>query len=426
MQVVLAGGASTDYMVPEVEAEGLEQIGTRRVRLINVDIDNLVGIAPDGTLQLQWSDLLNRGLALCREHKWIPHIIIGHVVPPALALKTPDGRTYGPSSWTVYDEYIYAFLDYVIVSQGFVETEWEVGNEMDIPSQNWVAPVVPTSSSDPAGFAAYSTLYSRIASVADNFRRQHPGIVLRIGGPAAAVDWAPQFVDLVTRSSVPADFVSLHVYGNQLTGHTFQYDISSLQQKIDTQQLKLPISVTEWGPNTSSKLNFEPIAGAFVLDFASNMTQAGISDAIFLSLSQFPSVNWPTLYSTDQTPTDIMIAFESLASLKGVQGTCTSNAELSCVAVTGEDGTVSLVFWNFTWASSSFPDAMTPANATFAITVQPGTSAALAYSIQTAELGSAPWDQSGNPIVLATSGNDIKLNLQIPDGSYGKIELKPN
>jgi hypothetical protein len=426
MKAVIAGGTSPDYVVSPTGEEGLVKIGTRRLRLINVDSNNLLAVAPDGTLQLQWSYHLNQGLALCREHKWIPHIIIGHVVPPPLALKGADGRIYGPSSWTIYDQYVQAFLDYVVVSQGFGETEWEVGNEMSIPSQNWVAPVLPASATDPAGFSAYSTLYSHIAAVVDNFRHQHPGVVLRVGGPAANADWAMKFVDLVARGNIAADFVSLHVYGNQLTGTATQTSLGSIQREMADQHLSMPISITEWGPSCGSKLNFEPIAGAFVLDFASTIAQAGVSDAIFLSLSQFPTEDWPVLYTTDQTPTDIMIAFEALAGLDGTQGTCTSSASLACVAVSGDDGAVSLVLWNFGWADTYFPDTGgNQASQTYEITVRPGASIAATYAIQAAQLDSGPWDEAANPIVVDSSGTSIRIDVQLPYGSYGEVSLKP-
>lgn len=426
MQKVIAGGTSPEYTVTPTEEDGLGQIGTRRLRLINVDIDNLVAVAPDGTLQLQWSDHLNQGLALCREHKWIPHIIIGHVVPPPLALKAADGRTYGPSSWTIYDQYIEAFLDYVVVAQGFTESEWEVGNEMSIPAQNWVAPVLPKSAADPAGFSAYSTLYSQIASVLDQFRQQHPGTVLRIGGPASDAGWAINFVDFVAGQNIPADFVSLHGYGNQSTGTALRTVIANIQQEMANQYVGLPVDITEWGPSTGSELNFEPIAGAFVLDFASTVAQAGVSDAIFLSLSQFPSDDWPALYTTDQTPTDNMFAFEALAALNGTQGTCTSSADLSCVAVTAGDGVVSLVLWNFSWAGSYFSDTMPQETDAYTVTVEPAGPAAASYTVQAAQLDSASWDQAANPIILTSAGTNIQLAIRIPYGSYGKISLQPN
>ncbi len=395
------------------------------MRLINVD-DNLVAVAPDGTLQLHWSYRLNQSLALCREYKWIPHIIIGHVVPLPLALKGVDGRTYGPSSWTVYDQYIQAFLDYVVVSQGFTETEWEVGNEMSIPAQNWVAPQLPTSATDPAGFSAYSTLYSQIATVVDSFRQQHPDAILRVGGPAADTGWAINFVDMVGSQNVPADFVSLHRYGNQSTGTGLQNDIANIQKEMAKQHLSLPVSVTEWGPHVGSELNFEPIAGAFALDFASTIAQAGVSDAIFLSLSQFPTNDWAVLYTTDQTPTGVMSAFEALAGLNGTQGTCTGTTGLSCIAVTSTDGGVSVLLWSFSWSGSYFPDVMPQETEASTLTVQPVGTPAMSYTVQAAQLDSGPWDQVANPITLDLADTNIQLMLRIPYGSYGKISLRPN
>jgi hypothetical protein len=425
MQMVVAGGVSSDYVVSATAEEGLAEIGNRRIRLINVD-DDLIGVAADGSLQLQWSYHLNQGLALCREHHWIPHIIVGHALPVPLAVKAPDGRLHGPSSWNTYDQYVLALLNYVVLAQGFNETEWEVGNEMSIPSQNWVAPVLPASATDPAGFSAYSTLYLHIATVTDNFRRQNQGTVLRVGGPAADVGWAQQFVNFVASQNVPADFVSVHIYGNQSTGAGFQSNLGSIQQEITNTHLSLPISITEWGPHTGTQLNFEPIAGAFVLDFALTVAQAGVSDAIFLALSQFPANDWPVLYTTDQTPTDIMVAFQVLAGLKGTQGSCTGTAELSCVAVTAADGTITLVFWSFSWAGVYFPDTMTPTSKAYEITVQPATTAATAYAVQSAQLDSGTWDLTANPISLTLTGASIRLGVQVPYASYGEITLKPN
>ncbi len=425
MQALIAGGASSDYVVTPSEEEGLQQIGTRRLRLINVD-NNLVAIAPDGTLQLSWSYHLNQSLALCREHKWIPHIIIGHVLPLPLAVKGTDGWTHGPSSWSIYDQYIQAFLDYVVVAQGFTETEWEVGNEMSIPAQNWVAPHLPTSATDPAGFDAYSTLYSQIATVVDSFRQQHPATTLRIGGPAADAGWAINFVDLVGSQNIPADFVSLHRYGNQSTGTGLQNDIASIQKEMTKQHLSLPVSITEWGPHVDSELNLEPIAGAFALDFASTIARAGVSDAIFLALSQFPTNDWAVLYTTDQTPTHVMSAFEALAGLNGTEGTCTGTTGLSCIAVSSSDGDLSVVLWSFSWSGSYFPDVMPQETEAYTLTVQPAGATAISYTVQTAQLDSGPWDQVANPITLDLAGTNIQLTFRMSYGSYGKISLRPN
>ncbi len=187
MQVLIAGGTTPETVTPD-KIEGLKQLGTHRLRLINVDVKTLQAVAADGTPTVQWPVTLTYPLKLCRQNHWIPHIIIGHVVPPPLAKVGPSGRKYGPTSWTAYDRYIDTFLKYVVVDQGFTETEWEVGNEMNSPSQNWVASELPSASSDEKGFNAYAELYSHIANDVADFRRQHPGTTLRVGGPAEAED----------------------------------------------------------------------------------------------------------------------------------------------------------------------------------------------------------------------------------------------
>ena len=222
MQHIIQGGTNPDYDATDTELAGLDGIGTRRLRLINVDDGSLlIGKTP-------WA--LNNKLAICRAHNWIPHIVIGQSVPAPLAITDPDGRVHSPTSWEAYDSYILQFLNYVVVAQGFSETEWEVGNEMSTPSANWVAATLPTSNTDPAGFAAYSTLYQHISTDVQAFRQQHPGVTLRVGGPADPV-WPQQFAAFVAQSGLPADFISTHLYGDQMTGATFTSQIQALRQQ---------------------------------------------------------------------------------------------------------------------------------------------------------------------------------------------------
>jgi hypothetical protein len=121
-----------------------------------------------------------------------------------------------------------------------------------------------------------------------------------------------------------------------------------------------------------------------------------------------------------------MVAFEAVVALSGKQGVCTGGGDLSCVAVTKDDGTVSLVFWDFNWTSTRFPDDTTAAIGSHQIVVQPGANVAAAYIIQEAQLDSGTWDQAANPIVVGTNGASVRLTIQVPYGSYGKISLKPN
>ena len=192
------------------------------------------------------------------------------------------------------------FLKYVVVEQGFTETEWEVGNEMNSPSQNWVASALPAASTDDKGFNAYAILYSHIAKDVDTFRKQHPGTTLRVGGPVEAedghlpaeVDWTTRFVQYTSTNHVPADFVSFHAYGNATTGTVIENLIQVIRKNLTATHNPATIAITEWGPSYSNTpgLNYDPIAGAFALDFVAKMAFFGIHDTMFLVALTTPLV----------------------------------------------------------------------------------------------------------------------------------------
>ena len=114
-------------------------------------------------------------------------------------------------------------------------------------------------------------------------------------------------------------------------------------------------------------MNFTPAAGAFALDFAATLANVGVSDAIFLALSQFPSNDWPVLYTSDQQPTDIMLAFQDLVALNGTQVPCSGDG-LSCIAVQASDG-IHVLYWNFSWADSEFPTSASSESQSYSINV---------------------------------------------------------
>ncbi len=439
MQAVIAGGTTPETVTP-AKIDGLKQLGTRRLRLINVEHTTLTAIAPDGTPTMQWPVTLTYPLKLCRQNHWVPHIIVGHVVPPPLAKVGRNGRKYGPTSWTDYDKYIDAFLKYVVVDQGFTETEWEVGNEMNAASQNWVASELPAASTDEMGFNAYATLYSHIAKDVDNFRRQHPGTTLRVGGPAEAedghlppqVDWVTRFVRYVAANHVPADFVSFHAYGNATTGATIESLIGAIRAALTSGDSSANVAITEWGPSYESTpgLNYDPIAGAFALDYAAKMAQFGIHDTMFLSLSQIPAESgWPAFYKIDGSPSHIMLALLAVANLKGKPAPCVGAAGISCVAATNVDGTVDVVFWNYNWMTDKFPRVMPSRKATVStFTVsQIENQGAGTYDLSTATMNSAPWQGNKSPENFARmSPAGLTFSFSVPYGNYGEFVLKPH
>ncbi len=438
MQAVIAGGTTPESTTP-AKIDGLKELGTRRLRLINVDAGNLKAIAADGTQTVQWPVTLTYNLKLCRENRWIPHIIIGHVVPPPLTKVGPNGRKYGPTSWTAYDQYIDTFLKYVVVDQGFKETEWEVGNEMNSPSQNWVASTLPATSTDENGFNAYAILYSHIAKDVDNFRRQHPGTTLRVGGPAEAEDghlppqsdWVTLFVRYVATNHVPADFVSLHVYGNATSGATIENLVNAIRADLASTNSNANVAVTEWGASYENTpgLNYDPIAGAFALDYAAKMALFGVHDNMFLSLSQLPNSNWPAFYKLEGSPTHILLALTAVAGLKGAPASCVGDSDTSCVAIKNSDGSVEVVFWNYNWMNDHFPRVMPAKKAvahTFTLTQAQGSWAG-SYDLASAKMNSAPWQGGTSPANFAHgSQSTLTFSLVVPYGNYGQFTLKPH
>src|SRR5208337_1575002 len=67
MQEVIAGGTTPESVTPP-KIEGLKQLGTRRLRLINVDVNALRAVAADGTPTVEWPVTLTYPLKLCRQN----------------------------------------------------------------------------------------------------------------------------------------------------------------------------------------------------------------------------------------------------------------------------------------------------------------------------------------------------------------------
>lgn len=362
---IIGGGTTPEYRVsPDFHGiDGLASIGTRRLRLINVDY-NLKAVTTNGDIKIEWSQALKGRLELCQRNGWVPRLVVGQNLPTPLGIIGPDGRKYGPSSWPIYEKYINALLTYVTDEWGFKESEWEVGNEMNVPSENWVATKLPNGLTDMDGFTAYMTLYTHVAQTVDKFRLTRPQAVVRVGGPAVpgegylerneSQNWTLRFVDEIATRRLPCDFVSVHVYGNNSTGIETFIALTNLKKRIALRKLVMPISVSEWGPNwhggTAAEINFGPTSGAFVLEFIRVMAQVKVTDAIYLALSKFPDNNWPVLYLQNGTPTDAMKVMQLVASLDGSVLNCeTGVASVSCLAVKTPSNEIKVLVWNLDW-----------------------------------------------------------------------------
>lgn len=433
---IIEGGTTPEATVSSEYIYGLKQIETRRLRLINVD-RNLISIDQDGKLQIVWSKHLIDGLRLCKENKWIPHLIIGHLLPEPLAITGEDGRKYGPSSWFLYEKYIEAFLYYVTIEWGFIESEWEVGNEMNIPKFNWVAQQEPTGPFDMNGFTAYMNLYSRISHVFHEFKQRNPQVVVRLGGPAIAPlgflektqehNWVFRFVDEIAEKGLVCDFISMHFYGNEASGKEMAESINTIQSRMKNKGVNVSISISEWGLDwrKDSDANFSSIAGAFTLEFLKTLAKLGIDDGIFLALSEFPGLKWPVLYSYNGTSTYYMKSMTTLHNLNGKVLNCKSDlTDVDCIAVMHEKN-VDIVFWRLGWWNNKFKEIITDSinNVNFNVS---GIGLEERYQVLKFEMYSTDTiNMDLNSVYLDVK--DLSLNVivkDIPWGGYGNISLE--
>ena len=125
-----------------------------------------------------------------------------------------------PKDWTKWDDLITAFTTHLVERYGIDEVaSWyfEVWNEPNLDF--W--------GGDPRQ-ETYWQLYDHTARAVKKVNER-----LRIGGPATAqAAWADAFINHCTTNNVPVDFVSTHVYGNDLS-----QDVFGTQENIPREQM---------------------------------------------------------------------------------------------------------------------------------------------------------------------------------------------
>jgi len=322
---------------------------TYRFRIINIDRDTLQGIGPGNTLKINWPQRLEFSLGICRQYGWVPRLVWGLWPPKPLVTKMnlAEGRRYGPYDWTLFEKYTEAVLDHV-VNAGFKEFEVEVGNEPDGPGAAaqvaWWAPEV--RGAHPGRIWAeslqpYLVLYRHTAEAVARYGLNHPGIVIRVGGPASNgtshsgfwmarpasyFNWLGGFIVAVSAQNLPIDFVSWHqYYEGPGSGRQFLDAIAEVRMRLARGgRANTPISISEWGlwanPRRQAE-NLGPAAGVFALDFIQALDQKAVNDAIFLLLApppagaQLPALFYPGSGPDQWLPSHAMIAQAELAEL---------------------------------------------------------------------------------------------------------------
>lgn len=366
LRYIATGGFTPSYQPTQKVLWNLRNIGTRRMRLINVEWNTRVKIRKDGSLDIAWSNELEHQLQLCKENRWIPHIIIGQTLPRGLGALNSEMHLAGDMSWTLYERYVTSFIEHVTKERGFTVSEWEVGNEMDNPKANWLAPESVRQNLDPRGYAAYLKLYAHISEAVQNYRTAHPALRILVGGPATTQNsmnyppdsdrnWIVRFVNDVGRMKLACDFVGMHFYGTDWSGDELAVRMGWIRDAMARYDRKMEIWITEWGTSpfftdpTSLGLNYDAISGAFGLAFMEFLAGQNDTDAIFLAAMEMKGSPGPALFRADGFPAHAYIALRSYAELAGERLVCsTPDAAVGCVAVRDGDKFDVLV-WYLDW-----------------------------------------------------------------------------
>ncbi len=342
-----------------------------------------------------------------------------------------------------YDYYIEAFLDHVTQTWGFRQTEWEVGNEMNDPVNNWVAAELPKRFGSVEGFNAYMQLYRNIAQVVARYRTKHPELSIKIGGPAVTpaafvpgwdrgVSWSVQLIDHAANEGLPCDFVSVHFYGNQLGEQQALAGIAEIKARIRDRGLRAGVSVSEWGlTGQNSPANLAPAAGSFALELLSALARAGVDDAIALYLAEPPNVpQKPALFTTNGTPTHTMLALEAIANLRGERLPCsTAPREAGCIASRGPDGGVDGLVWSSGWRSAPMVENALLIERPLSVSVAIGglTGANRSFTVRNVETAGHPAPQMRALLAPALGQNQLLRigGIGLPGSGYGRFTLVP-
>jgi xylan 1,4-beta-xylosidase len=200
-----------------------------------------------------YDGLLDGGVRPFVEMSFMPRALAQSLKPQAFwyhPLPSP------PKDYARWEELVYNFAKHLVDRYGVDEvSEWyfEVWNEPNIDF--WTG--------EPKQ-ATYFELYDHAARA---IKRASPR--LRVGGPATAqAAWIPEMIAHSIQANAPLDFVSTHVYGNDLSKDVFGTDenidradmVGRAVQKVKTQvkssaRPNLPIHWTEYNASYKNEID---------------------------------------------------------------------------------------------------------------------------------------------------------------------------
>lgn len=387
----LAAGVGWGFNPNDNTSVALTKVGMKTIRCIGVD--PLPGVfLPNGSFQVGQSDNLLAQLQTCRDIGANPHIIIAQGLHPDLRV---SGQTdvFGPTDWTKFRNYCQAFFEYIVITQQFPNAVFEVGNEPDIGGVISPTPPKPANGSL-AGYNAYFNLYTNVAQAAVKFEQTHPGMKIRLGGPALGwaytftygdFNWTERFLRDCGTNNVKLDFFGIHYYGNTSSLHgeyaanypSFDAMLSATRGWRDLYTPGVPVRLTEWGASyftdnnaPESLVNGNATGAAWAAAFLNAMLKGGVDAALYLvttDLSQ-GAVNiwgWPSLFVNPQAfgnqayPKAPFHVFEMVSRLVGTRvATAGGLSNLNCFAsADSSKQKVTFLVWNY---GARIPEAAPP------------------------------------------------------------------
>lgn len=330
----LAASVGWDFAPIGSIYDRLSNIGVRYIRMINSDrlpgsfngAGTTFTIDPgEGTTGTQWFRFID-GLEISEETGANPHLVIGLSVPEELDADTegwepPPGSHYGliptvhywNGDWGRLRAYWKAIFHYVMVTKGFTQARFEVGNEPDGIGQ-FLATTDMTEEVEPGSeelYGFYFEVYENVIQAAAEFEASNPGLNVKIGGPALAwpytfgngeMNWADRFIKDTATLDLEPDFLGIHFYGNSAglrwprsstDGPSFVSMFNQTKSSRDRYLPGVPIIVTEWGPSfhnddqPAAHVNGNHYGSGWMADFIKVMAESGVEEGIFLTATDY-------------------------------------------------------------------------------------------------------------------------------------------
>lgn len=398
----LASGVGWDFGANAATTAGLKELGIKTVRCINVGLPGHFDKSGKYRVDEKARTRIFYNLATCREIGASPHICIANAsdledelrvtaknIPDSPQKKEFMGNVtadiYGPSNWEKFQNWCEAYFEYVIITQKFPDARFEVGNEPDIGGSFVPFPPKPARGSA-ALYDAYFKLYQNVAEAAGRFEKNHPGVKVKLGGPALAwaftfkfgdFNWSERFLRDCSEKKVKLDFIGLHSYGNlcSLNGEypanypSFKDMLKTTLAARDRYCPGVPVWFTEWGAsyNTDASINADHVGAAWTAAFLNTLLENRVDGALYLVTTDLlnqakdgkgadiKSMGWPALFMNPDlfdgraVPKAPCHVFSMISRLEGERCESSRGAKSvnSFVSADKNKHTITAIIWNY-------------------------------------------------------------------------------